>query len=266
MDKTAFNCLGSTIPQIQVIGITGIPEILTGDQLGPIILKAAESQGTTIEDRDILVVTQKIVSKAEGRIVSLNDITPSRMACELGCDTGKDPRLVELILKESRSLVRIDRDRGIIISETNHGFICANAGIDASNVPGGDSVSLLPEYPDRSANEIRTQIEAYVGNMEISVIISDTFGRAWREGHVNFAIGLSGINPLKDYKGTTDTQGQSLNVTNIAIADELASTAELVTGKALNIPVAIVRGYEYAKLENGDISVILRDEIKDLFR
>ena len=188
------------------------------------------------------------------------------MACELGCDTGKDPRLVELILKESRSLVRIDRDRGIIISETNHGFICANAGIDASNVPGGDSVSLLPEYPDRSANEIRTQIEAYVGNMEISVIISDTFGRAWREGHVNFAIGLSGINPLKDYKGTTDTQGQSLNVTNIAIADELASTAELVTGKALNIPVAIVRGYEYAKLENGDISVILRDEIKDLFR
>ena len=266
MENTESNSFGSGIPRIQVIAITGIPEIVMGDRLGPIICETAKRQGTPVEDRDILVVTQKIVSKAEGRIVSLNDVIASQAARELAVDTGKDPRLVELILMESRSLVRVDKRRGIIISETNHGFICANAGIDSSNVPGSDCVSLLPVDPDRSANEIRKAIELDVGNLNISVIISDTFGRPWREGHVNFAIGISGINPLKDYKGTTDAQGQCLNVTNIAIADELASTAELVTGKSLNIPVVIVRGYEYSKLEKGDISLILRDETKDLFR
>ena len=253
------------VPRIQVIGVTGIPEIESGDRLGEVIAAAAERQRTPIVSSDVLVVTQKIVSKAEGRIVDLRDVEPSAFARRLAQESGRDARLVELVLRESRAIVRMDSCRGVIITETRHGFVCANAGIDASNVPGDSLVSLLPEDPDGSANTIRQQVGLGLPGVEVGVIISDTFGRAWREGHVNFAIGVSGINPIKDYRGTPDAGGKILKVTTIAIADELASTAELVTAKAINVPVAIVRGYQYSKAPDG-IEGLIRHRSKDLFR
>lgn len=253
------------IPRIEVIGVTGLPEIKPGDPLGKMIVDAAQSQDTPLEPEDILVVTQKIVSKAEGRIVDLRTVEPSRFAVQLAEDSNKDPRLVELVLRESRSIVRMDLSRGIIITETKHGFVCANAGIDTSNVPGESIVTLLPEYPDKSAQRIRQEIKQALGGTTVSIIISDTFGRAWREGHANFAIGVAGIEPLKDYKGTLDANGQLLRVTNIAIADELASTAELATAKSINVPVAIIRGYDYASSNEG-AQALVRAQERDLFR
>ena len=181
----------SAVPRVQIIGITGIPEIGPGDELGPIILAAAEAQGTAIEDGDVVVVTQKIVSKAEGRVVNLSDVVPSPFACRLAEEMGRDGRLVELVLRESRSIVRMDVARGSSSRRPGTGFICANAGIDASNVPGDQRVCLLPEDPDRSAARIRDYIQSTPPGARVAVIISDTFGRAWREGHVNFAVGVA---------------------------------------------------------------------------
>ena len=228
-------------------------------------MAASEDQGTPIESGDVLVVTQKIVSKAEGRIVHLADVTPSHFARQLAEQTDRDARLVELVLRESRSIVRMDTSRGILITETRHGFVCANAGIDTSNVPGEDVVSLLPEHPDASAATIRDDIQKRSEIAEIAVIISDTFGRAWREGHVNFAIGVAGIDPLMDYRGTPDAYGQILKVTNIALADELASAAELVTAKSTGVPVALIRGYAYSVGDQG-VRALVRDRSRDLFR
>ena len=242
-----------------------MPEVVSGDQVGHIISEAAQAQGTPIEDGDVLIVTQKIVSKAEGRVIDLRSVEPSYFARQLADESGKDPRLIELVLRESRSIVRMDLDRGIIITETKHGFVCANAGIDTSNVPGDSLVALLPEDPDKSARRIREQLRDTLLGASVAVIISDTFGRAWREGHVNFAIGVAGISPLKDYKGTPDAYGRILKVTNIAIADEMASAAELVTAKAINVPAAIVRGYEYAQEPDG-IRHVVRERSRDLFR
>ncbi len=252
------------VPRIEVIGVTGIPEVQTGDRLGPMIVEAASGQGTAIEARDVLVVTQKIVSKAEGRLVDLEDVEPSPFAVQLSAESGRDPRVVELVLRESRTVVRVDPARGILITETKHGFICANAGIDSSNVPGDEIVSLLPEEPDRSAREIRDEIAAAAG-VEVAVIISDTFGRPWRDGHVDFAIGVAGMDPFHDYRGTLDAQGNVLKVTRIASADELSAAAELVAGKALGIPAAVVRGVEYRPSEGGSAE-LLRDQSEDLFR
>lgn len=242
-----------------------MPEVVSGDQVGHIISDAVQAQGTPIEDGDVLIVTQKIVSKAEGRVIDLRSVEPSYFARQLADESGKDPRLIELVLRESRSIVRMDVDRGIIITETKHGFVCANAGIDTSNVPGDSLVALLPEDPDESARRIREQLRDTMLGASVAVIISDTFGRAWREGHVNFAIGVAGISPLKDYKGTPDAYGRILKVTNIAIADEMASAAELVTAKAINVPAAIVRGYEYAQ-EPDSIRHVVRERSRDLFR
>ena len=253
------------VPTVQVIGVTDIPEVSAGDRLGEVIVAAAGRQRTPIESGDILVVTQKIVSKAEGRIVDLSTVAASAFACRLARETGKDPRLVELVLRESRAIVRMDVDRGIIVTETKHGFVCANAGIDTSNVPGEGMVCLLPENPDESARRIQEQVHSAKPGIRVAVIISDTFGRAWREGHVNFAIGVAGMSAIKDYRGTPDAYGTTLNVTNIAVADELASAAELVTAKAIHVPVAIVRGYQYPQGQGG-ISALLRDRSKDLFR
>ena len=253
------------VPAVQVIGVTGIPEVTAGDRLGEVIVAAAERQRTAIESGDILVVTQKIVSKSEGRIVDLNTVEPSAFACQLARESGKDPRLVELVLRESRAIVRMDVERGVIITETKHGFVCANAGIDTSNVPGESVVSLLPEDPDESARRIQEQVHSAMPGVGVAVIISDTFGRAWREGHVNFAIGVAGMSAIKDYRGTPDAYGATLKVTNMAVADELASAAELVTAKAIHVPVAIVRGYQYHQGPDG-IQALLRDRSRDLFR
>ena len=252
-------------PRLEVIGLTGIPEIETGDHLGEMIVAAAKEQGTPIEDGDILVVTQKIVSKAEGRVVDLSDVEPTVFARQVADQSGRDPRLVELVLRESRAIVRMDTVRGIIITETKHGFVCANAGIDTSNVPGDGLVSLLPEDPDRSAKEIMDEVFRVLDGVAVAVIVTDTFGRAWREGHANFAIGVAGMDPLKDYRGTPDAYGAVLKVTNIAVADEVAAASELVTGKAIGVPAVVVRGYQYSRGPDG-VQSLIREPSRDLFR
>ena len=249
---------------VTIFGLTGIPEVRPGNQLGKLIVDAANRQDSPLEEGDILVVTQKVVSKAEGRLVSLSTITPSQFAVRFAQQTGRDPRLVELVLRESKSIVRMDPGRGVIISETHHGFVCANAGIDQSNVPGDDVVCLLPEDSDASAREIGAQVKEATG-LHIPVIVSDTFGRAWREGHVNFAIGVAGMNPMTDYRGTPDAQGREMHVTTIAVADELAAAAELVQFKAIGVPVSVARGYPYAPAALG-YSPLLRDRDRDMFR
>lgn len=256
----------SGFPRIEIIGITGIPEIKEGDDLPRMIVGAARDQGTPLAPGDILVVTQKVVSKAEGRLVNLNDVEPSPFASQLAADTGKDARLVELVLQESRSIVRMDLDRGVMITETKHGFVCANAGIDSSNVPGEDWVCLLPVDSDKSAREIRDAIAGLTDQLEIGIVISDTFGRAWREGHSNFAIGVAGIDLMKDYRGTLDANDRELKVTTIAVVDELAAAAEMVTAKAINVPVAIVRGYEHGTSSPDGIKPMIRERSRDLFR
>ena len=252
-------------PQVQIIGINGMPEIEPGDPLGETIVEAAEQQGTPLQADDILVVTQKIVSKAEGRIVDLAGVEPSAFANRLATEMGRDPRLLELVLRESWAIVRMDTGRGIMITETRQGFVCANSGIDTSNVPGDGRVSLLPVDADLSARRLREEIAAATSDVTVAVIISDTFGRAWREGHVNFAIGVDGISPLRDYRGATDAHGMVLKVTNIAVADELAAAAELVTEKAIGVPVAIVRGFRYDPSPDG-VHGLLRQRSNDLFR
>ena len=251
-------------PSINAIGVTGLPEIHDGDNLGSMIAEAAQNQGTPIIEGDILVVTQKVVSKAEGMLVSLDTITPSQVATEYAANADRDPRLIELVLRESQSIVRMDQDRGVLITETKHGFICANAGIDQSNIPDDDVVCLLPVDPDASARRIRSEIRDITG-VAPAIVISDTFGRAWREGHVNFAIGVAGMDPLKDYRGTEDANGRVLHVTTIAVADELAATAELITAKSINVPVALIRGMPYQP-DVGSTAPLLRDRTRDMFR
>ena len=255
------------IPEIRVIGIGGIPEIKEGDNLASLIVEAAEGQDTPLEDGDVLVVTQKVVSKAEGRVVKLEDIEASTIAIQLTEGTHRDPRHTEVILREAKRIVRMDR--GNIIAETRHGFNCANAGVDASNVPGDDTVALLPIDSDVSAEGIRLFIEANRGKA-VGVIISDTFGRPWREGAVNVAIGVAGMSAMQDYRGLEDAYGQPLRTTVIAVADELAATAELVTGKVTGVPVALIRGYVYQQPDPEDprqgSQALVRAPERDLFR
>ena len=253
------------VPRLEMIGVTGLPEIAVGARLGHAIANACTAQGTPIMNCDVLVVTQKIVSKAEGRLVRLSSVYPSPLAISFSETSGRDPRLVELVLRESRSIVRMEPKRGVIITETLHGFVCANAGIDTSNVPGDDFVALLPEDSDASARGI---LEEIVGTSEltgVAVVVSDTFGRAWREGHVDFAIGAAGIAPLRDYRGIPDAVGKMMTVTQIADIDELAAAAELVMGKTANIPAAIVRGHRFSGGEDGD-KPLIRPRANDLFR
>jgi len=250
------------MPELQIIGITDIPEIQPGDDLPEILLRALSQQGRALEDRDILVIKQKIVSKAEGRLVRLKEVIPSEFAIHLARQMGKDPRHVEVILRETKRVVKMDR--GLLIVETWHGFVCANAGVDESNVAGQEVLSLLPLDPDESAYGIREKLLRQTG-VSVAVIISDTFGRPWREGLVDIALGVSGLKPIKDYRGQPDAYGRLLKATEIAIADELASAAELVMGKTEGIPVALIRGYPYT-LEKGKGTELIRPAEKDLFR
>jgi coenzyme F420-0:L-glutamate ligase/coenzyme F420-1:gamma-L-glutamate ligase len=248
-------------PEIQIIGLAGIGEVEAGDDLGQLILEGARHCGLKILDKVIIVIAQKVVSKAEGRAVRLETITPSEVAREWARRYDKDPRMVEVVLGESRRIVRMER--GIIIAETRHGFICANAGVDASNV-AEDVVTLLPEDPDRSARQIKERIERDTG-ARVAVIISDTFGRPWREGITNVAIGLAGIAPLVDYRGQIDSHGRPLRVTIIAVADELAAAAELVMQKTAGVPVAIIRGFDY-DARAASSRALVRPPENDLFR
>lgn len=248
-------------PTIQVIGVPGMPEVVEGVDVAALIVEAVRKAELNIVERDILVVAQKIVSKAEGRIVRLQTVEPSSRAKEWAAAYDKDARVVEVVLRESRRIVRMDR--GVLISETEHGFICANAGVDTSNVAEG-TVTLLPKDPDASARKVRASLEQTFG-AELAVIVSDTFGRPWREGLVNVALGVSGIAPLIDYRGEKDSHGRPMKVTVMAIADELASTAELVMKKSAGIPVAIVRGFDYQQSEASGRELIRAAEL-DLFR
>ncbi|NCF22482.1 MAG: coenzyme F420-0:L-glutamate ligase [Nitrosopumilaceae archaeon] len=241
---------------MQVIPVHISNEIEVNDDLAELILSSQE-----IKEGDILVIAQKIISKQEGRIIELSKIEPSLLAQGIASQYHKDPRIVELILSESKKIVRMQN--GVIIVETNHGFICANAGIDESNVKDG-FVTLLPVDSDLSAKKIRDGILNKT-RKNIAVVVSDTFGRPFRNGQTNCAIGLSGITPILDYAGTQDAFGNILRVTAIAISDEIASTAELVMGKNNKCPVAIIRDYKFSN-ESENISEIIRPENEDLFR
>ena len=247
--------------EIRIVPLSGIPEVGAGGDVARMIVEAAGTD-PGIRVGDVVVVTQKVVSKSEGRVVRLDSVSPSTEAERLAEATEKDARLVELILQESTAIVR---QRGpILITETRHGFVCANAGIDASNVGPEGTVCLLPEDPDRSAQGIRAAIRQATG-AEVAVIISDTFGRAWREGHTNVAVGLSGMAPFADYVGQVDPFGYELRVSTLCVADELAGAAELVMNKLDSVPVAIVRGYAYPSGE-GTARGIVRPKENDLFR
>ncbi|MEM2136822.1 MAG: coenzyme F420-0:L-glutamate ligase [Candidatus Methanomethylicia archaeon] len=249
--------------EIRIIGLKSIPDIKAGDDIAEIICEKADKQGVGLESDDIIVVASKIVAKAEGRIVKLSEVQPSPFAKRVSELTNKTPELVELILRESNKIVRMRN--GHLIMETKHGFICANAGIDKSNVASGEEVvALLPEDPDQSARRIRDRIRE-LKNIDVAIIISDTFGRAWRRGHVNFAIGVAGISVIRDYRGQQDIYGYTLRVTQMAIVDELAAAAELAMNKSDRIPVVIIRGYKYPKGED-TIKNLLYPEDKDLFR
>jgi coenzyme F420-0:L-glutamate ligase / coenzyme F420-1:gamma-L-glutamate ligase len=246
---------------VTILGIEGIPEVQPGDDLGRLIADACARQAVTLVDGDVLVVTQKAVSKAEGRFVDLESVEPSPFAIELATPWEKDPRHVEVVLREAKRIVRMDR--GVIICETRHGLVCANAGVDASNVPNGRLV-LLPVDPDASARRIRDSLKTATG-AGIAVIVSDTFGRPWRAGYTEVAIGVAGMLPVLDYVGQLDTHGRELRATWICVADELASAAEMVTGKLNRVPAALVRGYAYPRGEGSARDIVRQAEL-DLFR
>jgi coenzyme F420-0:L-glutamate ligase / coenzyme F420-1:gamma-L-glutamate ligase len=244
---------------MEILPVEGIPEIRPGDDLPDLIARAT---GEDLRAGDILVVTHKIVSKAEGRLVDLRAVEPSALAKGFAARYGRDPRQIEVVLRESRRVVRMDR--GLIIAETHHGFVCANAGVDASNVPGDDAVCLLPVDPDASAARLREALTARAGS-DLAVIVSDSFGRPWREGITNIAIGVAGMEPLTDYRGQRDPYGYPLEASILAVADELAAAAELVMGKTEGIPAAIVRNYPYKPGRGRALDLLMAPE-RDLFR
>jgi coenzyme F420-0:L-glutamate ligase/coenzyme F420-1:gamma-L-glutamate ligase len=246
---------------LHIFSVPGIPEVTSRTDLAQAISEALVSSGRAAEAGDVFVVAQKVVSKAEGAIVRLSDIAPSELASRYAAAHGKDAAIVEVVLRQSRRIVRMDRD--IIISETHHGFVCANAGVDASNVEPG-YVTILPRDPDQSAAQLQQSLTVRFG-FPVATIVADTFGRPWREGVVNVALGVAGLRPLLDCRGGIDSHGRQLHSTVIAVADELACAAELVTGKTGATPVAIVRGAA-EWMGRGSGAMLLRDASLDLFR
>jgi coenzyme F420-0:L-glutamate ligase/coenzyme F420-1:gamma-L-glutamate ligase len=250
---------------LTLYGLPGIPNVQPGDDIANLILAALARAELTLQAGDVLVVTQKIVSKAEGRAMHLSDVIPSPQARELAEATGKDPRLVEVILRESRGVIR---QRGpVLITETRHGWICANAGVDRSNIAGpeGESALPLPLDPDDSARRIRAALMTAT-DADIAVIITDTHGRAWREGTVNLALGVAGMLPIADLRGQPDMFGYTLRVTTVARADELAAAAGLITGQAAErLPVVLIRGADYPRGDGRAVDM-QRPPKNDLFR
>lgn len=248
---------------LRVFTVPGLPEIREGDDLGGAIAAAATRAGLALEDHDVVVVAQKIVSKAEGALVELGPVTPSPLASSWAAAHGKDPAAVEVVLRESRRIVRMDR--GILIAETHHGFVCANAGVDGSNVPPG-FVTVLPRDPDASAARLRAALCTRLG-IRVATIVTDTFGRPWREGVVNVALGAAGLRPLDDCRGQSDGFGHRLQSTIINIADEIASAAAIVMGKTSGLPVAVIRGAaEWCDDGPGTGTTLIRSAAEDLFR
>lgn len=250
---------------VEVIPVVGLPAIGTGDPLGRLIGDAVAAAGDTLGDGDVVAISQKVVSKAEGRIVDLTGVEPGERALELAARVDKDPRVVELILRESRAVVRATP--GVLIVEGTSGWISANAGIDTSNVTGDDSVTLLPTDADASARNIRVEVRRASGASP-AVVIADSFGRPWRLGQTDVAIGCAGLVPLDDWTGRRDLEGRELEATAIAIADQIAAAADLVRAKDAGVPVAVVRGMgRFVTDEDGPgASVLQRPEGEDLFR
>ena len=254
--------------EIRIVALRGVPEVHPGDDVAALVVAALAGTGLAARDGDVLVVTQKVVSKAEGQLVDLRGLEPSALALDFATRWQKDPRYVELVLRESVRIVRMDR--GIIISQTRHGFVCANAGVDASNVSGGDVACLLPLDPDASAAALRAALAERTGT-DLAVIISDSFGRPWRNGIVNVAIGVAGMAPLSDYRGRPDDFGRVMHASVLAVADELASAAELASGKVNRAPFVLIRGYPYERPSaegggNGTGADLIMDPAADLFR
>ena len=245
--------------EVRVIPVSGFPEVRAGEDLAGLV---AQFVGEGLRAGDVVVVTHKVISKAEGRLVDLRTVEPSALAKGFGGRWEKDPRQIEVVLRESRRIVRMER--GVIISETHHGFVCANAGVDASNVPGEDVVCLLPVDPDASAARIRDALVSRSGS-DVAVVVSDSFGRPWRNGITDVAIGVTGMEPLADYRGGYDPHGHPLTASILAVADEIAAAAELVMGKTDGIPVAVVRGYGYTR-GDGTGKDLLMEPGKDMFR
>jgi coenzyme F420-0:L-glutamate ligase/coenzyme F420-1:gamma-L-glutamate ligase len=247
---------------LQIFGVPGLPEIVPGSDLAAMIVAAAADAGTPLADGDVVVVTSKIVSKAEGRLVELADVEPSQFAREWSETWEKDPAVTELVLRESKRIVR--QLGPVMITETHHGFVCANSGIDQSSSGAHGRVVLLPVDPDASARRIR---EGFVAaGVNAAVIVSDTFGRAWREGQTDIAIGVAGIQPILSYIGQVDPHGHEFKVQAICTADELAGAAELVKGNVSRVPVGVVRGFAFDLDDTAVIAPVLRDQTRDLFR
>ncbi len=254
---------------ISIIPLKIQKNVSPNDNISDLIIESLNLHHIELCDKDIIIIAQKIISKSESRIFNLKDIVPSERALKIMSIHEKDPRLIELILRESSNIIRITPK--VMIVETLHGFICANAGIDQSNVSSNyESVLLLPKNPDHSADRIRKDLCTKM-KKNVAIVISDTFGRPFRNGQTNVAIGVAGIKPIKSYIGLNDSFGKILKVTEIAIVDELASAGELVMGKTLDIPIAIIRGYQYDDYDQNldlDVSIksLLRDPSQDLFR
>ena len=249
--------------RIEVIGVEGIPIVKEGDDIASMILEAAEAQGTPIQEGDIVVITHVVVSRIEGRTVDLRQVKPSKVAENFAAFTGKDPRLVEVILQNSRAVRRMRV--GLLVTETPDGVVCANSGVDVSNVSGGDVAAPLPEDADASAKRIKERLSLLSGK-EVAVIVCDSHGRAFRLGAVNVAIGLHGLSAIWDRRGEKDLFGYQLKVKEIAVADELASAAELVIGQAdEGVPVAIIRGYPYKKSVTSMAKDLVRPRELDVF-
>jgi len=250
---------------LTVTALEGIPEISPGDDLAALIADASRAQDITIAGGDVIVIAHKVVSKAEGRIRRLSDVEPQANAKKLAGELGKDPRHVQVVLDESREVVRASH--GVLITVTHHGFICANAGVDASNVPGDDALVLLPQDPDESARQLRARIRR-ITNATPAILITDSFGRAWRRGQVDIAIGCAGLAPLEDWRGRTDAVGRELKATWIAVADELAAAADLARTKDGALPVVVASGADrHVTADDGPgAAAIIRPESQDLFR
>ena len=249
-------------PVLQIFGVPGLPEIEAGADLASMIVEAASAAGSPIVDGDVVVVTSKIVSKAEGRFVELADVVPSQFAIDWSVQWDKDPAVTELVLREAKRVVR--QVGPILITETHHGFVCANSGIDQSSSGAHGRVVLLPVDPDASARVIWKSLRS--AGLRVAVIVSDTFGRAWREGQTDIAIGVAGIDPIFSYIGQVDPHGHEFKVQAICIADELAGAAELVKGNVSRVPVAVIRGARYEPNDTATIAPVLRDQGRDLFR
>lgn len=255
-------CYVQPVTGLHTFGVPGLPEVVAGSDLTELIVVATSEAGTPLIDGDVLVVTSKIVAKAEGRTLELGDIEPSSFAVAWSEKWDKDPKVTEVVLREAKRVVR--QLGPVLITETRHGFVCANSGVDQSSSGAHGRLVLLPEDPDASARRVRSGLSAL--GVDVAVIISDTFGRAWREGQTDIAIGIAGMQPILSYIGQFDPHGHEFKVQAMCVADELAAAAELVKGNVSRVPVAVIRGYTWERDESATIAPVLRESSRDLFR